>query len=249
MSQKYCPRCGSLYASLKSSTCPQCFAILDEIDDETARKIAEENAFHQNSDEFLDAKNRSDEEFRHKSFQACLGCFGLIVLTAIVSGIIIWKAISYNKHHNAQHNAIAAAHPLKSQPLPSQSELPEDITGFQKKTDDQVGLLSGTLSKINHSEYGKPSSIDAIDVYYISSEYPVTDKNQFIDAVRLLAYLGKDKPRPYVLVKSSKWMYAVISSGSDNNAKVSVESFSDALTSIVKGTKQTTILETGGLHE
>ena len=92
MTAKVCPRCGCQYENFKSTTCPQCFAILVAVDEATAGELAAARAEVERSDEFKETKLADDERFRQQSFGACLGIAGLTLVTLIVAVVLLVSA-------------------------------------------------------------------------------------------------------------------------------------------------------------
>ena len=92
MTAKVCPRCGSQYENFKSTTCPQCFAILVAVDEETAAEMTAARADVERSPEFQETKRADDERFRQQSFGACLGIAALTLATLIIAAALLVSA-------------------------------------------------------------------------------------------------------------------------------------------------------------
>lgn len=169
MAHKVCPRCGARFATLKSATCPQCFAHLVEVDEETAAQMAAEQAQRERTPEYQEAKAEEDERFRHESFQACLGVVALTV------GVIIFGAVMIVEARNRH----AHAAPVKSAVGPMRDPMPRQVGMFRRK-EDQQSPLSGTLSVIYHAVYNRTMNAESdIDVYAIPITRPAADQTEF----------------------------------------------------------------------
>ena len=103
MAAKVCPRCGAQYQNLKSTTCPQCFAVLVPVDDETAQELTAARREVEESQEFQEVKAADDERFSEQSFGACLGVVVITLVTVILAIVLIVLA--------AQHRRPAAKRP------------------------------------------------------------------------------------------------------------------------------------------
>ncbi|BDI31402.1 hypothetical protein CCAX7_34530 [Capsulimonas corticalis] len=221
MAAKVCPRCGAQYASLKSATCPTCFAKLITVDDETAREMAAVRAEIENSEEFQEAKEVDDEQFRQQSFGACLGVVGITFLTLIVAIVLIVVAVKRYGHHPAA--ATRAAGPIaKGAPGDPLTELP--VTGakladvmppkmapFERTEMDQDTVLSGTLTPIYHAAYRQgAAAAPAIDLYAIPTGQPTPEQNAFRTSIALVTHIGGGPPRPMLIFATQHWRYAAV---------------------------------------
>ena len=92
MPAKVCPRCGAQYPNLKSTTCPECFAVLVTVDDATAEELSAARAEVERSPEFQQVKAADDERFKEQSFGACLSVLALTVLTLTVGIVLLVSA-------------------------------------------------------------------------------------------------------------------------------------------------------------
>ena len=216
MPQKVCPRCGSLYASLKSATCPQCFARLDTIDDEEAAALMARQVALAETPEHKELKEAEDEKFRHESFQACLGIAGITVLTVIAVVVIIAAGIVHRNHRRGGAGRtvppisatpdVLTARPVENAGI--EDVMPRDIGVFHLKSRDQQTPLSGTLHQVYHARYEDGSAL--LDVYAIAAERPVRELDRFRDAVGLLAGLGPGRPRQFLQFRTDHWQYGAI---------------------------------------
>lgn len=159
MTAKVCPRCGCQYENFKSTTCPQCFAILVAVDEQTAEELSAARAEVERSPEFQQAKLVDDERFRQQSFGACLGIAALTLVTLIVAVVLLVSAA----HHRAAHPAsIAVAtasvkeEPLTTLPVAAATPaevLPPDVGPFSRQAADADTVLTGTLTPLFHAVY------------------------------------------------------------------------------------------------
>ena len=163
MTAKVCPRCGCQYENFKSTTCPQCFAILVAVDEQTAEALSAARAEVERSPEFQETKLADDERFRQQSFGACLGIAALTLVTLIVAVVLLVSAA----HHRAAHPAsIAVAtasvkeEPLTTLPVAAATPaevLPPDVGPFSRQAADANTVLTGTLTPLFHAVYtGRP---------------------------------------------------------------------------------------------
>jgi len=226
MSAKVCPRCGSLYQSLKSATCPQCFAILDTIDDQTAQELASEKAKEESSEEFQSAKTQENEQWAEQSFRACLGVVGITFLTLVASIVIIVIAV---RHHHAPVSttpaAIQAAQPAaKSQGL-STAALPDEILpasvdGYVRTALESDLVLPGATDSVVHGSYSltEPAQNRAgssivgrsFDVFVIRQTSLETNQDAFKLGAAMAAHVGGATVRPTVEGATTNWTYIVI---------------------------------------
>ena len=225
MAAKVCPRCGAQYASLKSATCPTCFAKLITVDDETARELAAARAEVEGSEEFQEAKEADDEEFRQQSFGACLGVVGITFVTLIVAVLLIVAAYKRYGHHapSARPDAPLA----KGSPTDPLTELPVtgakladvmpaklgagDTAQFTRTEMDQDTVLSGTLTPIYHAVYRRGlAALETVDLYAIPTGQPTPEQNAFRTAIALTTQIGGTKPRPMRIFATQHWRYASV---------------------------------------
>ena len=233
MAAKVCPRCGAQYASLKSATCPTCFAKLVTVDDETARELAAARAEVENSEEFQETKEADDEQFRQQSFGACLGVVGITFVTLIVAVFLIVAAYQRYGHH-AKHASGGAAVIAKGSPIDPLTELPvngaklADVMPaklgantseqFTQAEMDQDTVLSGTLTPIYHAVYRVGADgVDTIDLYAIPTGQPTPEQNAFRTALALTARIGGGRPRPMLVFATQHWRYAAVGAAGAND--------------------------------
>ena len=227
MAAKVCPRCGAQYASLKSATCPTCFAKLVTVDDETARELAAARAEVENSEEFQETKEADDEQFRQQSFGACLGVVGITLVTLIVAVILIVAA--YHRYGSHAANAPINAAIAKGSPTDPLTELPvngakladvmppllgpDNSETFRRLEMDQDIVLSGTLTPIYHANYLRGRGMpQMVDLYAIPTGQPTPEQNAFRTAMALTTKIdiGMTKPRPMLIFATQHWRYAAI---------------------------------------
>lgn len=231
MSQKVCPRCGSQFATLKSATCPQCFAKLIEVDDEVAAEMSAERAKVEQTPEFQQTKAEEDERFRHQSFQACLGVIGLTLITAIV---VVSAIVSAKRHESSLRGDVARVRASTEKPssLPQADVgdvMPAVVGPFHREKMDEEPAVSGTLTLIYHAAYRRtppdmpmPMShavddSDVIDVYALALSRPAAEQAHFRDLMKLLANAGSQH-RDVNEVVAKPFLYEIlISSGTNAN--------------------------------
>ena len=162
MTAKVCPRCGSQYENFKSTTCPQCFAILVAVDEATAGELTAARAEVERSPEFLETKAADDERFRQQSFGACLGIAALTLATLI---IVVALLVSAAHRHSVKRSspsapiaATAAKEPLTTLPVAAaglNDVLPPLIGPYKRQSADASTVLTGTLTPLFHGVYVK----------------------------------------------------------------------------------------------
>ncbi|MEO7720110.1 MAG: hypothetical protein ABIY70_28305 [Capsulimonas sp.] len=228
MAAKVCPRCGAQYASLKSATCPTCFAKLVVVDDETAAELAAARAEIENSEEFQETKEADDEQFRQQSFGACLGVVGITLVTLILVVVLIVTAVhKYGRHDKSALTAVATAPISHGAPDDPLTELPvtgasltdvmppqietEEAPAFARRKTDQETVLSGTLTPIYHATYQRgDGAIDSFDLYAIPTGQPTPEQNAFRTAIALSTKIGGGPPRPMRIFATQHWRYAAV---------------------------------------
>ena len=215
MPNKVCPRCGSQFATLKSATCPNCFALLVEVDDETAAEMAAERAKVEKSPEFQAAKARDDEKFRHQSFQACLVAVAMGVVLLILTIVLV---VSAKRDHDKLAALDARNHAGKSRaaqaPATVQAHvedvMPAQVGPYHRQKVDQRAALSGTVNLIYHAAYSAPAAHGAtVDVYATALDRPAGDLSRFRDVVALAAMAGSGQ-RSVTEVTAKPFLYEIV---------------------------------------
>ncbi len=219
MTDKACPRCGALYQDLKSTTCPQCFARLILVDEQTAKELAQARAEIEASPEFQEAKAEDDERFREQSFGACLGVAVIVLLTAIVSIALVVHA--YHRYGAAKpmtRQVIAGRPVSSSSALPAlpvaaattEEVLPPTIGPFARKQLEADVTLPGTLTPIDHALYALPADPKAtLDVYALPASRPTTEQNAFSLGITLAAGAGGER-KATLFFATQYWHYAAV---------------------------------------
>ena len=237
MSAKVCPRCGSLFQSLKSATCPQCFAILDTIDDQTAQELAAEKTNEESSDEFQAARKQDNEQWAEQSFKACLGVAAITFLTVVVSIVILVIAVRHSRHNAALRSGPAAViQPTVLTKGPSTAALPNEIlpstAGLYVRTALESDIaLPGVTDSIIHGTYnlpdsGKDADVPAasghtFDVFVIRQTSLETNGDAFKLGCAMAAHVGASSfsVRPIFQGASGpNWTYAVIGDNEPDGA-------------------------------
>jgi uncharacterized Zn finger protein (UPF0148 family) len=231
MTAKVCPRCGSQYENFKSTTCPQCFAILVAVDEATAEELSAARAEVERSPEFQDAKIADDERFRQQSFGACLGIAALTLATLVLVIVLI---VSAAHRHSARHSrqvspkiAAARLEPLTTLPVAAamlDEVLPPVISPYLRQSRDANTVLTGTLTPLFHGVYAAPAQ-KPLDVYALPAGQPTTEQNEFRLGVTLAGQVG-GVSRPTLFFATEYWHFAVLAAPGDNAAPAA---FRDAL--------------------
>ena len=229
MTAKVCPRYGCQYENFKSTTCPQCFAILVAVDEQTEEELSAARAEVERSPEFQEAKLADDERFRQQSFGACLAIAALTLVTLIVAIVLLVSAA----HHRSAHPAdIAVTPPVASEPLTTLpvaaatlgEVLPPDIRPFQRQSVDANTVLTGTLTSLFHGVYLTPLR-KTLDVYALPSGRPTSEQNEFRLGLTVASQIG-GVSRPTLFFAAEYWRFAVLAAPGD--AQIPTQ-FRDAL--------------------
>jgi hypothetical protein len=213
MPQKICPRCGAEYATLKSATCPQCFAKLVEVDDETAAELAAARSAIERSPEYQDAKAAEDERFRHQSFQACLLAVALTIVTATMVFVMLFNELRHRGRAGVQQGVVASV--VAPSPLPPaqvKDVMPEEIDSFHRVEMDQTGL-SGTLTVIYHAAYQPAAKLVNMDVYAMDRNRPAAEQSRLRDVVQGAADRGGAPGTVVEVAGGGPFLYEVVGPG------------------------------------
>jgi len=236
MPAKVCPRCGAQYQNLKSTTCPQCFAVLVAVDDETAQELTEARAAVERTPEFKAVKADDDERFQEQSFGACLGVLVITIITLVLAGTLI--AVAAHRHHAATRPlTIARSHtiaPLVGAPEPLTTlpvaaaglddVLPPTLGPYQRSERDADVVLTGTLTPLFHGVYARPGQA-ALDVYALPSGRPTSEQNEFRLGLSLAARVG-GADRPLLFFATEYWRFAALAAP---HAEAAPDDLRDAL--------------------
>lgn len=223
MTEKVCPRCGAMYEDLKSTTCPECFARLVVVDEETAAELKAARAEVERTPEFQQAKAADDEQFKEQSFGACLGVLAIGLVTVLVAIVIIGIAI--HRNHRLSRKAPQTAAALSTvgtqdilTPLPVAAAslndvMPATVGPYRRVKSDQDMTLSGSLTPLFHGVYS--SRGETVNAYAVPTSLPTPMQNQFRQAVELAARIEADGADQYEFVPTQTfatehWRYAVI---------------------------------------
>ena len=233
MSAKVCPRCGVLFESLKSTTCPQCFAILDTVDDQSAQELSAEKAKEESSEEFQAAKEHDDEHWAEQSFNSCLAVVAIAVLTVVVSVIIVVTAvhrIRYSGHISAGTQSalvqpIVQTRGLSSAALPNEI-LPASVGAYYRTALDTDLIVPGATDIIVHGCYNLPgesgvsNSDRSFDVFVIRQTSLETNGEAFSLGCAMAAHVGASdrSVRPMSEAHTPNWTYAVIGDNKPDGA-------------------------------
>ncbi len=233
MTAKVCPRCGCQYENFKSTTCPQCFAILVAVDDATAEELSAARAEVERSAEFQETKAADDERFRQQSFGACLGVAGLTLLTLIIAVVLLVSAAHRRTAVNRAPNApivqteTKREDPLTTLPVAAATlpeVLPSNLAPYTRQTIDANMVLTGTLTPLFHGVYLTPTR-KTLDVYALPAGRPTSEQNEFRLGVTLASQVGGNT-RPVLFFSTEYWHFAVLASPGDTPAPAE---FRDAL--------------------
>lgn len=162
---KLCPRCGAFYQDLTSKTCPQCFAKLEELSDDEALNLSAEQEARSRDPEYIEAKQREDEQFKEQAFGACLGVVGITIVTLIVCVVLIIVAVHRHNHapqHPTETHAPIAS--ISNEVLPRDFDriVPKHFAGYIRTAADADFALPGTVIRVYHGSYGTNAQIYAV---------------------------------------------------------------------------------------
>ncbi len=227
MPAKVCPRCGALYQTLKSSTCPQCFAPLVIVDEETAAELINARAEIESSPEYQAAEAADNEEFREQSFQAVFG----VALVALVTIIFIVVLIGFARHRQARISQVRPASVSRTSPASSDilsmlpvaaasldEVLPAQVGTYQRLVSDQEIVLPGTFIHLDHARYQGPGPKKAaFDVYALPAGTATPQQNNYRLGLSLAAQTHGSAPP--LFFATQYWLYAAIApaSGDEQN--------------------------------
>lgn len=235
MPAKVCPRCGAQYPNLKSTTCPECFAVLLTVDDATAGELAAARAEVEQTPEFQAVKAADDERFKEQSFGACLAVVGITVLTLIV-GIVLIVTAAHHRHAVlvgtpptaplASSVPQTGGDPLTTLPVAAASlddVLPPQIGPYQRQARDQTTFLTGTLTSLFHGVYALPHG-KPLDVYALPAARPTPEQNQFRLGLTLAVQVSGN--RPLLFFATEYWHFGVLAAPGETDTP---PKFRDAL--------------------
>lgn len=222
MTAKVCPRCGSQYENFKSTTCPQCFAILVAVDEATAVELAAARAEVERSPEFQEAKAVDDERFRQQSFGACLAIAGLTLATVILAMILLVSA-AHHRPAPASRQTFAKSGGAEEEPLTTlpvaaatlEEVLPPMLAPFERQSIDANTVLTGTLTSVFHAVYRTPGQ-RLLDVYAVPAGRPTPEQNEFRLGLTLAGQIGGGN-RPSLFFATEYWHYAVLAAPGDTS--------------------------------
>lgn len=229
MTAKVCPRCGCQYENFKSTTCPQCFAILVAVDEQTAEELSAARAEVERSPEFQETKLADDERFRQQSFGACLAIAALTLVTLIVAVVLLVSA----GHHRASHTAsvpltkAAANEPLTTLPVAAalpEEVLPLNIGPFTRQSVEANTVLTGTLTPLVHGVY-RTAAHQLLDAYALPAGRPTSEQNEYRLGLTVASQIGGTS-RPTLFFATEYWHFAVLAAPGDAQAPAQ---FRDAL--------------------
>jgi len=213
MPAKVCPRCGAQYPNLKSTTCPECFAILVTVDDATAAEMTAARAEVERTPEFREVKAADDERFKHQSFGACLAVVAITVVT-LIFGIFLIVSGARARHHQAAPVVVRAAPPapaaLTTLPVAAATlgdVFPPALGPYQRAALDQKTVLPSTLTTLFHATYAPPGG-KPLDVYAMPAGRPTSEQNEFRLGLALTAQTGGD--RPLLFFATEYWRFAAL---------------------------------------
>lgn len=245
MPSKICERCVSLYADLKSTTCPQCFAKLTTVDDETWARLDALRNEGQQSDEFKSAKTADDERFREQSFGACLSVL-LIGMGTVVASIVLLFVASHR--HHARVVPPADVLPLATSTvrlpdanLPERNAKPDQIVPthigvFHRTLINTEVDLPGTMIPIVRAEY-ENNVKQTLMVWVVATSSAQDQLTIFNQAAQMAAALSANG-KPEAEFDTRYWRYAVIGQSGDKVSGV-VGSFRKALDETMRSRPKT----------
>ena len=229
MSAKVCPRCGAQYENLRSTTCPQCFAVLVAVDDATASELTAARAEVERSAEFQEARAADDERFRQQSFGGCLAACAIGLATLVLAVVLL--ATATRRHSPPARGAVAVqtarAEPLTTLPVAAagiDDVLPPAAAPYARRSRDSDTALTGTLTRLWHGVYAAPDG-KLLDVYALPAGLPTSEMNEFRLGVTLAGQVG-GAARPTLFFATEYWRFAVLAAPGDSAAPAA---FRDAL--------------------
>ena len=227
MAAKVCPRCGAQYQNLKSTTCPQCFAVLIPVDDATAQEMTDARREVEESTEFQEVKTADDERFYEQSFGACLGVVVITVVTLLLAIVII--VLAAHRHAPTQSLKSPAA-VVRSQTEPQTTlpvaaarldeVLPPIFGPYRRTQADQATVLTGTLTPISHAVYVRPGGLP-LDVYALPAGRPTPEQNEFRLGLTVASQVGGAN-RPLEFFSTQYWRFALMAAPSQTAAPAEV---------------------------
>jgi hypothetical protein len=228
MAAKVCPRCGAQYQNLKSTTCPQCFAVLVPVDDETAQELTAARREVEESQEFQEVKAADDERFSEQSFGACLGVVVITLVTVIIAIVLIVLAAQHRRPAAKRSSIPAIATQLKAEPqttLPVAAAtlnevLPPVIGIYQRTSADQATVLTGTLTTLFHAVYTTPGK-QPLDVYALPAGRPTPEQNEFRLGLSLASQVG-GVTRPLDFFSTQYWRFALLAAPGQTTANAEI---------------------------
>ena len=225
MPAKVCPRCGNLYEDLKSKTCPNCFAVLESIDRETAQAMARARADVEQTPEFQAIKTAEDERWREQSFGACLGVVGIFLVTVVFAVVLI--TVAAHRHSPRVKTPVAAATVVSAprnslSPLPTANAAAEEVlparAGAFDRTSHDQDTLPGTNTAVFHAAYAlRGDPLRTADVFAVPADRPAAEQNEFQESIALAARLQKQATPP-VPFQTSHWRYVLLGPAADELA-------------------------------
>ncbi len=226
MAAKVCPRCGAQYQNLKSTTCPQCFAVLVAVDEATAEELAAARREVEETAEFQEVKAADDERFKEQSFGACLGVAVITLVTLILAVVLIVLAVHRRPVPNTRQAGNAGA-PLAapSSPAPQtlgggvlsvlpvaaatlDQVLPPMAGPYRRTGADQETVLTGTLTPIFHAAYTRSGALP-LDAYALPAGRPTPEQNEFRLGLTVASQVG-GTARPLAFFPTEYWHFAVL---------------------------------------
>ena len=232
MPAKVCPRCGAQYPNLKSTTCPECFAVLVTVDDATAAELSAARAEVEQTPEFQEVKAADDERFKEQSFGACLAVIAITVVTLIL-GIFLIVSGAHRRHQHALPTVARTAPPvpppaaLTTLPVAAATlddVFPPTLGPYQRLARDQKTFLPSTLTPLFHAAYAQPGGRQ-LDVYAMPAGRPTPEQNEFRLGLAVAAQASGD--RPLLFFATEYWRFAVLGTAGD---EAGPGSFREALT-------------------
>ncbi len=223
MPAKVCPRCGNLYEDLKSKTCPNCFAVLEAIDRDTAQAMARARAEVEQTPEFQAIKEQEDERWRQQSFGACLGVVSIFLVTVVFAAVLIGVAVRHSHHHSLSLVAVTVHQRPSTGPLsptPAANAALEEVmpaqVGPYERTLREAIPLAGVSTPALHAAYalhGDP--LRTVDLFAIPVDRPLVEQDGFLDAVAFAARLQKQAQPPQSFL-TQHWRYAILGPAADD---------------------------------
>ncbi len=206
---RYCPRCGAFYPSLKSDTCPQCFAKVAIVDEDTTRQLAQIEAAQGDDPEYVAQKARDDERFKEQSFGACLTVILILISTIVCAAVII--SIASRSHRKpiglvSERNAMLTTTTVTN----IASLFPLGLNGLARISVDKPLSIEGVSIPMYCADYAR-----GVQVYCLpGSDVGLSDQKAFYANVDAAAH-SRYPPLAQEEIEKQSEHYGVLAPSAD----------------------------------